>query len=113
VGINIARAGRVESYAIPTDSVLTLLNDLKSGKLAPKEEPVAVAPNPTIAQLEKALETLRADVTKTEAELKGIKDEAKNAEQKKKLEAQLTVSKKKVADAQIALEKAKKDGTKK
>src|SRR5262249_21344214 len=33
VGINIARAGRVESYAIPTESVLALLPDLKSGKL--------------------------------------------------------------------------------
>ena len=38
VGINIARAGRVESYAIPSESVLALLEDLKSGKLAPKED---------------------------------------------------------------------------
>ncbi len=35
MGINIARAGRVVSYAIPADVVVKLLADLKSGKLAP------------------------------------------------------------------------------
>jgi serine protease Do len=36
IGINIARAGRTESYAAPTAVVLPLLYDLISGKLAPK-----------------------------------------------------------------------------
>jgi serine protease Do len=40
VGINIARAGRIETYAIPAAVVVSLLDDLKSGKLAP---PNAVA----------------------------------------------------------------------
>lgn len=35
VGINIARAGRVESYAVPVEAILTLLPDLKAGKFAP------------------------------------------------------------------------------
>jgi serine protease Do len=35
VGINIARAGRIETYAIPAAIVVLLLDDLKSGKLAP------------------------------------------------------------------------------
>ena len=35
VGINIARAGRVESYALPSEDVQALITDLKSGKLAP------------------------------------------------------------------------------
>lgn len=35
IGINIARAGRTESYAIPAEAVKPLLDDLKSGKLAP------------------------------------------------------------------------------
>ena len=42
VGINIARAGRTESYAVPAEEVQRLLPDLKSGKLAPRpptEEP--------------------------------------------------------------------------
>lgn len=35
IGINIARAGRTESYAIPSEAILPILHDLKSGKLAP------------------------------------------------------------------------------
>ncbi|HUG89412.1 MAG TPA: trypsin-like peptidase domain-containing protein [Planctomycetaceae bacterium] len=35
IGINIARAGRTESYAIPARDVIAILDDLKSGKLAP------------------------------------------------------------------------------
>ncbi|HEY7152441.1 MAG TPA: PDZ domain-containing protein [Gemmataceae bacterium] len=35
IGINIARAGRTETYAIPAEAVKPLLDDLKSGKLAP------------------------------------------------------------------------------
>lgn len=38
LGINIARAGRVESYAIPAEAVQKLIGDFKSGKLAPKVE---------------------------------------------------------------------------
>ena len=35
IGINIARAGRTESYAIPARDILAVLDDLKSGSLAP------------------------------------------------------------------------------
>jgi serine protease Do len=35
VGVNIARAGRVESYAIPSEVLRPLLPALMSGKLAP------------------------------------------------------------------------------
>ncbi len=38
VGINIARVGRVDSYALPAGAVLSVLDDLKSGKLSPQEE---------------------------------------------------------------------------
>jgi serine protease Do len=38
IGINIARAGRVESYAIPSEAIRPLLADLMSGKLAPKKQ---------------------------------------------------------------------------
>jgi serine protease Do len=38
VGINIARAGRTSSYALPSETVLALLDDLKSGKLAPAKD---------------------------------------------------------------------------
>ena len=35
VGLNIARAGRIETLALPAPILLPLLDDLKSGKLAP------------------------------------------------------------------------------
>lgn len=37
IGINIARAGRTESYAVPSEELKTIILDLKSGKLAPKK----------------------------------------------------------------------------
>jgi serine protease Do len=37
IGINIARAGRTETLAIPAEAVKPLLDDLKSGKLAPSK----------------------------------------------------------------------------
>lgn len=47
VGINIARGGRVETYAIPTEVVLSRLYDLFSGNLRPspsdKQEPSLVS----------------------------------------------------------------------
>ena len=43
VGINIARAGRVESFAIPAGTIKTLLPDLLSGKLDPNPQSDAVA----------------------------------------------------------------------
>jgi S1-C subfamily serine protease len=38
VGINIARVGRVDSFALPVSAVLNVLDDLKSGKLSPRGE---------------------------------------------------------------------------
>jgi serine protease Do len=35
IGINIARAGRTESYAVPSEAVLPLLKKLSAGKLTP------------------------------------------------------------------------------
>ena len=35
IGINIARAGRTETYALPADLVVPMLDPLESGKLAP------------------------------------------------------------------------------
>ncbi len=37
IGINIARAGRTETFAIPAEAIKPLLDDLKSGKLAPSK----------------------------------------------------------------------------
>ena len=112
VGVNIARAGRVESYAIPTEAVLALLVDLKSGKLAPKEAPVVAVASPE--ELEMALAKVRADVARTEGALKKVAEVRDDAEKKKKaLEAELAAARKKLAETQAALDKARKDSTKK
>jgi serine protease Do len=72
IGINIARAGRTESYAVPTEAVLPLLDDLKSGKLAPPIVKIDVGPTAAelsmLAELKTALQKAEAD--KTEAEKK-------------------------------------------
>jgi len=48
VGINIARGGRTESYAIPFDRVQKLLPDLRSGKLAPQRPFPELPPAPPL-----------------------------------------------------------------
>lgn len=40
VGINIARAGRTESFAIPASEILPLIEDFKAGKYAVKKDPL-------------------------------------------------------------------------
>ncbi len=40
IGINIARAGRTESYAIPAEVIQPLLPEMMSGRLAPRPEPM-------------------------------------------------------------------------
>ncbi len=48
IGINICRAGRVETWVVPSEVIRPFLPDLKSGKLAPpKEEPPKKEPEKT------------------------------------------------------------------
>jgi len=63
VGINIARAGRTETYALPSEEVQKLVNDLKSGKVTvtkvtppdPKKDPnVLLRANPTLGKKDMA-----------------------------------------------------------
>jgi len=63
IGINICRAGRVESWAVPSETLLPLLTDLKSGKLAPKR-----SPEERRADLERRIVILRKDVAKLESD---------------------------------------------
>ncbi len=100
IGVNIARAGRTETYAIPSEALQPLLVDLMSGKLAPKET-VAVKKVPTAAEkvtdakaalqkaeadkaaADKKLADAKAALDKAEAELKKEKEaEAKKAKEK-------------------------------
>ena len=110
VGINIARAGRTESYAIPTEVVLGLLSDLKSGKLAPKEEPDEVR----IASLVADLKGLRADLETSQKELKAIQGDSADVVTKRKVaQDKFNALRKKIDDKQTDLDKARMDATKK
>lgn len=84
VGINIARGGRVNSYAIPTSIIKPLLPELKSGNLAP--EVVA----------KKKLESLKAKLIELAA--------AESELSKKTTEAEATH--KKAGEAETAAKKA-------
>jgi serine protease Do len=61
VGVNIARAGRVASYALPARVVLAVVDDLKAGKFAPPPEPTKVE---KIAELDKRLAEMTETVNK-------------------------------------------------
>jgi serine protease Do len=92
VGINIARAGRTESYAIPTETVLALLPELKSGKLAPVINKVA--------ETKAALEKMQAEKEAADKKL----TEAK--EMLEKARAMKEAVDKKLAELKALLQKA-------
>ncbi len=105
VGINIARVGRTETYAIPSEVITPLLTDLESGKLAPKAEPAKVDPNQEkkVAELKTALKKAEDESAAAEKKLAETKEMLKKQEEAK-VEAE-----KKLKEAKDALEKAEKE----
>jgi serine protease Do len=94
IGVNIARAGRTESYAIPSEVIRPLLPELMSGKLAPKEVPAA-------------LKTARAALTKAAAEHTTAETKVNEAKAAlRKAEMARAAAEKKLAAARAALLKA-------
>ena len=57
IGINIARAGRVASYALPMETVLPIIELLKTGELAP-----AIVNKSKIAAMDEELKQLREEL---------------------------------------------------
>jgi serine protease Do len=66
IGINICRAGRVESWAVPAEAIQPLLFDLMAGKLPPKREVATLTPEKQVESTRKALK--KAEENKTQAE---------------------------------------------
>jgi len=108
VGINIARAGRTESYAIPTETVQALLADLRSGKLAPKASETVV----NLADLQDSISKLKAEIAKKEKALAGAEDEA-DEDEVLTANRQIKALKTRLAQAEATLARLQKDPTKK
>ncbi len=96
VGINITRAGRVETWAIPAETILPLLADLKSGKLPPPAFPEKAVLDTRPEAIEKYasafLKTVkdRLDLMPAVAKAKWIrKKEIKDSKREEELLAQL------------------------
>jgi serine protease Do len=98
LGINIARAGRVESYTIPTEALTPVLADLMSGKLSPK----LVA----LAALERKIADLKATLKKAEEDKTAAEKKFKEAQAAlKKQEADTAAAEKKWKETKDALDK--------
>jgi serine protease Do len=90
IGINIARAGRTESYALPSETVLALLDELKSGKLAPAgtvkdPDTTKVPETPAVKKARQAVADAQDKVRSAEqkaATAKKLLDEARVAAEK-------------------------------
>jgi serine protease Do len=83
IGINIARAGRVETYAVPAEEVLALLPDMKAGKFAPREKTLVKVESDGVLKAREALKKIDADL----AELQKKREDAKKALEKAEAEA--------------------------
>jgi serine protease Do len=99
LGVNIARAGRYETYAIPAEALTALLPDLMSGKLAVK------VPDAT-----EKLKDLKDSISKIETQRDSLQkkiDEAKDLI--KKTEKDKADLEKKLTEARDALKKLEKE----
>ena len=88
VGINVARAGRVESYALPSEVVVPLLADLMSGKSATTAAPKSAgdkvkAALEAVRQAKAEKEAATKKLAEAEAALDKVLSEGKPAEEKK------------------------------
>ena len=114
VGINIARAGRVASYALPIETVLPIIDLLKTGELAPaivnKEKIIALELE--VEQLKEELETLPAKKAVLDIEVNSqlaVRDEQrKNIENLEKIiteqKKMLTEQRKRLSETETSLD---------
>jgi serine protease Do len=100
IGVNIARAGRTETYAVPAEAIKPILADLKSGKLPPPKSMVLAE---KLAPLKVAVQKAEADRAAAEKKVKEVKSALEKAE------AEKAAAEKVLAEAKAVLEKAEKE----
>lgn len=71
VGVNIARAGRTETYAIPAEDIQKIVSDLKSGAFPP----------PRIKELEEEIKRIDQEVESLDRKKKAAQDELRGLRQ--------------------------------
>ena len=103
IGINIAHAGRTETYCIPTDTLLAAMYELMSGRLSPATLEAAKKTVDEKVAAAKAADEIKAAEEKKTAEKKTA-DEKEAAE--KKAAEKKTADEKAVAEKKAAAEKA-------
>ena len=107
VGINIARAGRVASYALPIETVLPIIDLLKTGELAPaivNKEKIA-ALDLELKQLKEELETLPEKKAVLNIQVNSqmaVRDEQRKTVEN--LEKMLAEHKKRLAETETSLD---------
>jgi len=100
IGVNIAHAGRTETYCLPADLVLGTLYDLISGRLSP---PLVEAAQKAAAEKQAAEQ--KAAMEKAAAERKAAEAKAADKAAAEKKAAEKAAAEKKAAEAKPALGK--------
>lgn len=89
IGINIARAGRTETYAIPAERVIPLITAFKAGKFPPPKQVVKSLAE-RVKELEEAIKRAMADEEEgRKARLLAEQREAEARKRREALEAEL------------------------
>lgn len=112
VGINIARAGRVNSYALPVSVMLPLVEEMKSGKFAP--DAPAVEAKQSLAQRLEALKQSESNLGMKLSELlSSIQklQQTPDADQLKKAEQEKAATETELGKIKAELEKIQQEKT--
>jgi serine protease Do len=91
IGINICRAGRVESYAVPSETIRPLLADLKSGKLPPPAHFAKELLQRAVKKAEATLKVAKAERAVAKAELDKLQAELEKAKVDNNIDAEKAV----------------------
>ena len=106
VGVNIARAGRTETYAIPAEKLQSLVVDMEAGKYPPPKLSVFDIFGPQITEAELKVHQLQNDKADVEKRMKETEEAKRKQEQKLKDDAELLKKQdQKIKDAEEELRK--------
>lgn len=112
VGINIARAGRTASYALPATRIVPLLDELKSGRLAPDQElnktrEQLAARWEQLQQMERLLNERTSSLEATLRQLEA--NERPTAQTARSVEASVDQGRREVAVSRQAVEQSRRE----